>query len=228
MIKPSLFRRQRLVAGALLGLLGACGVLTPNQESQRAFYALDGTGVVDIRTPPLTPLPVSIAAPTLIINPPHAAAGFDSRRIIYVREPHRLEYFANSEWADTPARMIAPLIVAALEKTTSFRAILLTPSAAVGDLRLDVEIVRLQHEFDRSPSQVRFTLRAYLIDTETRQVLAREEFDESVPALQDTPYGGVIAANGAVRKVMARLAVFCAEAVRSRHQTASPRPKSDH
>jgi len=228
MIKPSVFRLQRLLASTLFVLLGACGVLNPGQESQRAFYSLDGAGAVEARTPPLAPLPVSSTAPTLIINPPHAAAGFDSRHIVYVREPHRLEHFANSEWADTPARMIAPLIVAALEKSATFRAILLTPSAAAGDLRLDVEIVRLQHEFGRSPSQVRFTLRTYLIDTETRQVLAREEFDESVPAPHDTPYGGVIAANGAVQKVMARLAVFCAEAVRISRQGSSPRPKSDN
>ncbi|KXB31796.1 hypothetical protein AT959_05470 [Dechloromonas denitrificans] len=227
MIKPSVFRLKWLLASVLFALLGACGALNPGRESQRAFYSLDGAGVVDARMLP-APLPVSIAAPTLIVNPPHAAAGFDSQRIIYVREPHRLEYFANSEWADTPARMIAPLIVAALEKNATFRAILLTPSAAVGELRLDVEIVRLQHEFDRSPSQVRFTLRAYLIDTETRQVLAREEFDESVPAPHDTPYGGVIAANNAVQKVMTRLAVFCTEAIRIRRQTASPRPKSDN
>jgi len=30
-----------------------------------------------------------------------------------VREPHKLEYFAHSEWVDPPARMLAPLIVAA-------------------------------------------------------------------------------------------------------------------
>ena len=104
------------------------------------------------------------AAPTLIVNPPHAAAGFDSRRIIYVRELHKLEYFAHSEWVDTPARMLAPLIVAALENGGAFRAVVLTPSAASGDFRLDTEIVRLQHEFGTGPSRVRFTLRAYLVE----------------------------------------------------------------
>jgi cholesterol transport system auxiliary component len=154
-------------------------------------------------------------APTLIVNPPHASAGFDSHRIIYVREPHQLEYFAHSEWVDTPARMIAPGIVAALENTGAFRAVVLTPSAAAGDLRLDVEILRLQHEFGSTPSRVRFTLRAYLVDNENRQVLAWREFDETVVAVQGDPYGGVIAANGAVQEVMQRLASFCAEAAGS-------------
>ena len=93
------------------------------------------------------PRAAAAAAPTLIVNPPHAAAGFDSPRIIYVREAHKLEYFAHSEWVDPPARMLAPLLVAAVENSGAFRAVVLTPSAAAGDLRLDTEIIRLQHEF---------------------------------------------------------------------------------
>ncbi|MDP3539459.1 MAG: ABC-type transport auxiliary lipoprotein family protein [Azonexus sp.] len=201
------------VASLLLALLGACGVLEASREPQPAFYSLYGArpAAHPASTPPV---PWSITAPTLIVNPPHAAAGFDSQRIIYTREPHQLQYFAHSEWVDTPARMIAPSIVAALEDTGAFRAVVLTPSAAAGDLRLNVEILRLQHEFASSPSRVRFTLRAYMVDNETRQVIAWREFDETVVAGQDNPYGGVVAANAAVKKVMERLASFYAEAAR--------------
>ena len=155
------------------------------------------------------------SAPTLIVNPPHAAAGFDSQRIIYVRETHKLEYFAHSEWVDPPARMLAPLLVAAIENTGAFRAVVLTPSAAAGDLRLDTEIIRLQHEFRTRPSRVRFTLRATLIDQETRRVEAWREFDDSVPAGSDDPYGGVVAANRAVQLTVESLAEFCAGVARS-------------
>lgn len=214
MTRPSCTTLLRLgVASLLLVLLGACGILDATREPQPAFYSLYGA-----RPGPLpasaSPAPWSITAPTLIVNPPHAAAGFDSRRIIYTREPHQLEYFAHSEWVDTPARMIAPSIVAALEDTGAFRAVVLTPSAAAGDLRLNVEILRLQQEFGSAPSRVRFTLRAYMVDNETRQVLAWREFDEIVAARQDNPYGGVVAANDAVKKVMERLASFYAEAAR--------------
>lgn len=201
------------VAGLLLALLGACSILDASNETQPAFYSLYGARP---GTQPATPAPAARSrAPTLIVNPPHAAAGFDSQRIIYVREPYQLEYFAHSEWVDTPARMIAPSIVTALENTGAFRAVVLTPSAAAGDLRLDVEIVRLQHEFDSSPSRARFTLRAYLVDNDTRQVLAWREFDDAVVAAQADPHGGVMAANSAVQNVMQRLASFCAEAAGS-------------
>lgn len=210
MISPSNTRLCQLVgAGLLLVLLGACSILDVTKGAQPAFYSLYGARPGANSS---TPVPWSITAPTLIVNPPHAAAGFDSHRIIYTRQPHQLEYFAHSEWVDTPARMIVPSIVAALENTGAFRAVVLTPSAAAGDLCLDVEILRLQHEFGSTPSRVRFTLRAYLVDNETRQVLAWREFDETVVAAQADPYGGVMAANGAVQNVMQRLASFCAEA----------------
>ena len=154
-------------------------------------------------------------APTLIVNPPHAATGFDSQRIIYVRKAHKLEYFAHNEWVDTPARMIAPLIVVAVENSGAFRAVVLTPSAAAGDLRLDAEIMRLQHDFGSEPSRVRFTLRAYIVDNTTRRVLASREFDETVAAVSEDPYGGVVAANRAVQTVLEQLADFCTEAARN-------------
>lgn len=211
MNRPSYLRLGRgAAAGLLLAMLGACGILDTVGEAQPSFYTLDGAPHASQAAPPRP-----TAAPTLIVNPPHAAAGFDSHRIIYVREPHQLEYFANSEWADTPARMIAPLIVAALEQSGAFRAVVPTPSTASGDLRLDVEIVRLQHEFDGSPSRVRFTLRAYLVDTASRQVLAWREFDQSIAAAQGNPYGGVMAANDAVQKVLDQLAAFSAEAAQN-------------
>ncbi|UCV05130.1 ABC-type transport auxiliary lipoprotein family protein [Dechloromonas denitrificans] len=211
MTRPSYSRLcQGAAAGLLLAMLGACSILDTAGDAQPSFYTLDGAP----RASPAA-APRATTAPTLIVNPPHAAAGFDSHRIIYVREPHQLEYFANSEWADTPARMIAPLIVAALEQSGAFRAVVPTPSTASGDLRLDVEIVRLQHEFDVSPSRVRFTLRAYLVDTVSRQVLAWREFDQSIAAAQDNPYAGIMAANGAVQKVLDQLAAFSAEAARN-------------
>ena len=208
--RPPVARRCRLfVAGLSLAALGACSLLKPTATPQPAFYALDGPrGSATTAAAP-------VAAPTLIVNPPTAAAGYDSQRIIYVRETHKLEYFAHSEWVDPPSRMLMPLLVAAVEATGAFRAVVLTPSAATGDLRLDTEIIRLQHEFLTQPSRVRFTLRAYLVDDKTRRVLAWSEFDAAVPAATENPYGGVVAANRAVQTVLADLAAFCAEAARS-------------
>jgi cholesterol transport system auxiliary component len=216
---PSLVLWHQLTVAVLsLIMVGGCAALRPTATPHPAFYTLDNARIAaqaETKSGPGAPVPLSVATQTLIINPTHAAAGFDSQRIIYVRESHKLEYFAHSEWVDPPARMLAPLLVAAVESTGAFRAVVLTPSAAAGDLRLDTEIVRLQHEFDTQPSRVRFTLRAHLVDIKSRRVLAWREFDATVPAASEDPYGGVVAANRAVQVLLEKLATFCAEAARS-------------
>lgn len=215
----SITHTNRLVAaGLILALAAGCSAIRPKATAQPAYYSLDSSKL-DTRSDPASPTLQPTLQPnalTLIVNPPHAASGFDSQRILYVRTDHQLEYFAHSEWVDTPARMLAPLIVSAVERSRAFRAVVLTPSAAAGDLRLDSEIVRLQHEFGSQPSRVRFTLRAYLVDNSTRRVLAWREFDATEPSPSEDPYGGVIAANRAVRKVLQELANFCAETARQR------------
>jgi len=216
---------SRLVAaGLILALAAGCSVLRPKAAAQPVYYSLD-SGRIEARNDATLPPTLPPTALTLIVNPPHAASGFDSQRILYVRTDHQLEYFAHSEWVDTPARMLAPLIVSAVERSGAYRAVVLTPSAAAGDLRLDSEIVRLQHEFGGKPggqpsagaqSRVRFTLRAYLVDNSTRRVLAWREFDTTEPSTSEDPYGGVIAANRAVQKVLQQLALFSAETARQR------------
>jgi cholesterol transport system auxiliary component len=208
------------LAGMTLIALCACSALEPSTTPPPTFYSLDNA-----RTAQLPSKQNSVQATaqnaklTLIVNPPHAAAGFDSQRIIYVREPHKLEYFANSEWVDPPALMLGPLMVAAVQNSDAFSAVVLTPGAAVGDWRLDTEIIRLQHEFQTQPSRVRFTLRAYLVDSKTRRVLAWREFDDYAPAEGENPYGGVVAANRVVQTVLEKLSVFCADSARAMGQT---------
>lgn len=203
--------RRLCIGGLLAALAGGCALLDQKSAPQPTFYSLD-TAATAVPPPTRAAAAPPGSALTLIINPPHASAGFDSKRIIYVRQDHKLEYYAHSQWADTPARMVAPLVVAAAEASGAFRAVVLTPSAATGDLRLDTEIVRLQHDFASQPSRVRFTLRAYIVDNTTRRVLASREIDESEAAASEDAYGGVVAANRAVQAALRRLAALCAEA----------------
>jgi cholesterol transport system auxiliary component len=115
------------------------------------------------------------------------------------------------------------MLVAAFERTAAFHAVALTPSTAAADLRLDTVLVRLEHDFSSQPSRVRFTLRAYLIDDKTRRVVATREFDSTAPSASEDPYGGVVAANGAVLQALDELAAYCAQAARTTIFTQPPR-----
>jgi cholesterol transport system auxiliary component len=213
--RPVAARWRHCAAASLWILVAGCSSLRPQDANPPAYYSLDRAGFAAPAQEKRTSPPM-LSAATLLVSPPRAAAGYDSRRILYVRTAHQLEYFARSEWVDTPARMLATLIVSTIQRGGSFLAVMPAPSAAAGELRLDTEIVRLQHEFGRTPSQVRFTLRAHLVDSASRNVVASRQFDATVAAPSENPYGGVLAANEAVRSVLEQLEAFCAEAVASR------------
>ena len=211
MINTSLPYRLKWVRFATVALVASlmcgCSMLFSANLPPPELFSLDSPLHPAVQSSPH----VKNNAPTLVVSIPRAAAGFDTRQIIYVRQAHKLEYFRQSQWVDPPASMLSPLIVAALERSGQFSAVVQSPTSAVGQLRLDVEIVRLQQEFMTLPSCAHFTLRAHLIDTETRQVVAWREFDVIVPSSSEDPYGGVIAANSAVRIASEELADFCGQ-----------------
>ncbi len=155
--------------------------------------------------------PVAGPGPALVVAVPTAAPGFDGPRIVYVRRSHELEFFSRSEWVDAPARMFAPLLVRALERSGRFQAVAEARSAAAAGLRLESDIVRLQHEFTVRPSRVRLTVRVRLSDVASRRVLGAREFEAVEEAPSDDPYGGVVAANRAVRQVLDDIVAYCAE-----------------
>ena len=189
-----------------LSLLAGCGSLLPKPQPTPSLFVLD-----DAQSAATSAPRPGAAAATLIVNAPRATAAFDTTHIVYLRHAHEIEYFAHNQWADTPAQMLAPLIVHRLERSGVFRAVVHGPSSVAADLRLDTELVRLQHEFTGASSRVRLTLRAVLVETATRRVLAWREFDASVAAPSNDPQGGVMAANQAVQNVLSELATFCAE-----------------
>jgi len=198
--------RLALAATLLGGALAACTGLTPPAVDEISIYTFEARPV----TVRLAPRPGAILA----VGTPRAWPGFDTARIAYVKQPYELEYFTKSRWADQPARMLVPLLARVLEQSGTFDAVVQTPGAVAGTLRLDTELVRLQHEFEVQPSRVRLTLRVQLVDMEARRVIAAGEFEEVEAAAAENAYAGVAALNRALERMLPRLAEFCAGAGR--------------
>jgi cholesterol transport system auxiliary component len=188
-----------ILASSML-LAGCTGLSAPKLENPHIYL--------------LNAQPVAKAAQVkrdlvLAVAMPRARPGFDTPQMAYLRQPHELEYFAANRWADAPPRMLWPLLVQVLEQTGGFRAIVQTPGVIPADVRLDVELIRLQHDFGTMPSRLQLTLRAQLSDVRSKRVLAVKLFDEVQNAASDNAYGGVIAANQMVQRVLSQLADFC-------------------
>jgi cholesterol transport system auxiliary component len=202
------------VAVLMISATAGCSLLQAKVSSPTSLYRLDGPGS-EAGGQSVAGPSASSGLLTLVVEPPGAAPGLDSNRMAYSLEAHRMQYYARSEWTDAPARMLAPLLRAAISRGGKFAAVVLAPSDAVGELRLDTEVLRLEQDFAAgAASRVRFTLRATLVDNTTHRVVGWREFDQTVAAASDDPYGGVVAANQAVQAALEQLAAFCNEHAR--------------
>ena len=195
-------RRAAIVAGwTLLG--SGCSLAPRAPADEMSLHLLDVRPVV------------ATAAKrdhVLAISPPRAAPGADSAAMAYVPKAHALDHYATHRWADTPARMLGPLLTRTLEDTGSFRAVVQASSGVQAALRLDTEIVQLRQSFLARPSRVEFTLRAQLVDVPGRRVLATRYVEAVQEAPSDDATGGVTAANAAVERALAQVAAFCVDA----------------
>lgn len=184
-----------------IALLAACTALQPPRAEVATLYLLEARPARTAAQPP--------RALVLAVETPHARAGYDTARMVYVRQPHKLEYYAKNRWVDTPARMLAPLLVQALAQSGAFNAVVQSSNRIGADLRLDTELVRLQQDFSTQPSRVQLSLRAQLIDTRSNRVLALRELEETEIAPSEDAYGGVMAANTALQRLLDQLVAFC-------------------
>jgi cholesterol transport system auxiliary component len=194
-----------VVAAALF--VAGCGALTGPAADAPSMRLLDARPVAS----------VAVAAPTtrtdvIEVSTVRASPGYDSAAIVYVERPHALERFATHRWVDPPAAMIGPLIVRALEESGAFKAVVHGPAGVSADLRLDVELTRLQQSFVDRPSRVELTLRAQLVELAGRRIVATRTVDVAAPAATDNPDGGVAAANAALADALGRIVEFCREA----------------
>lgn len=209
-LTKQLFVTKLLLIILTLALQTSCTALLSKEPLQTTYYTLERAQSKAQSSPAFD---TNIRFPTLIVNTPKAAPGFDTQRMMYTRAPHQLEYFARSEWIDTPAHMLQPLIISAIEKTGAFNAVLAKQSVVASDIRLDSEVIKLVQIFTTKPSYVQFTLRISFINMKTQQVIATQEFNERVNANSDNPIGGVLAANLAINQALDKLSVFSNQTV---------------
>lgn len=199
----------RMIAGllVLVGVVGGCSVLPKPEPVAMDQYVLE-------YTPGRTVSESDDDLPVLIVTAARAHGGYDTHRIAYMKQAFGLRYYTRSRWADTPARMLAPLTADAMQATGQFQALYAVPGSIAADYRLDTELLRFHQDFTRQPSVVHITMRAQLVDLRESRVVATQQFDIVEPAATDDSYSGVVAANKAVSLLLDELAQFCVTRLR--------------
>jgi cholesterol transport system auxiliary component len=204
---------QRLLAYGLAALVsaailaGCTGVLPRAPESPPKTYLL---------APELPPRDRGLrkqegGEPTLLVSQPEAAAGYGTRRMAYLEQDYRLDQFADHEWVESPSAMLRPLLVTALRGNSAFGAVSEDAPGISADLRLDTLIEVLHQDFRSRPSLARVELRVRIVDPNERRVLATRVFSDTEIAPSDDAYGGVVAVNRILTRLLPQIADFAAE-----------------
>jgi len=183
-----------------LALTGCLSLSHDTHQIQTFFLSLDrsagGAAISEVRP----------KAGTLVVNVPVAQPGFDTPRMAYTQRPYEVSYYATHQWADSPARMMTPVLIQALEQTGYWRAIVPMPTSVRGDHRVEIDQLELVQDFLQKPSRIHLTLRVQLIKLPEHLVLGTRLFDVVEVSFTDDAYGGAVAANRAADKLVREIA----------------------
>jgi cholesterol transport system auxiliary component len=147
----------------------------------------------------------------LLITAPTAAPGYQSANMIYTQRPFELRSFVQNRWAAPPAEMLAPLLIQNLQSSGCFSAAVAPPFLGKANLILDTKLLLLQQEFSGDKSQVRLALQFILTNYITGQVVKSQRIEVKVPATENNPYAGVIAANKAASNALEKISKMICE-----------------
>lgn len=197
------FSRWTWTLWTLLVLAG-CALPQDSSPPQQAYLLEVGA---------FTPPTRRSSGKILLVTVSKEAAGFDSNRIAYTREPPKLDYYKDSVWSDTPAKMLLPILVRAFESTGAFKAVVSPPSPVLADVRVDVDVIRLQQEFMTMPSRVRLITRIKVVEMKSGHVLETRLFEAIEPAPSENAAGAARAANAAMQKVLGEMVPFALRAL---------------
>ncbi|HBI21654.1 MAG TPA: hypothetical protein DDY37_03565 [Legionella sp.] len=150
---------------------------------------------------------------SLLVSQPDATAGYQTEQMLYTDKAFELSHFAHSSWVSSPANMLYPLIVQSLQQTHFFFAVASGPDVDKTDYRLDTQLIELKQDFLTKPSMVKLTANAVLTHIPDNRIVASHIIQQQVSCPEDTPYGGVIAANRAAFSFTAQLAHFVVKQV---------------
>ena len=196
----SLFAVARVACCLIAVALYGCS-MGPAERTPVRTYLLDPNFFISADV-------VSDNRASLLISVPKAQPGFETARMAYLLRPHELGYFAFSQWADAPARMLLRLVSQAMEATGRWYAVVQAPSTIRPDYRLDCDNLAVEQQFFSRPSRVRFALRAQLIDAKRQSVIGARNFEIFEISSSEDAYGGVVAANQAATKLLDELTAW--------------------
>ncbi len=190
-------------------LLTQCSVFSPVKLQPNSNYTISNLPNSNNQN---LKLKQTASSKTLFLASPSAASGYNTNDMIYITVPYKLKSFANNHWVAPPADLLSTLLANALRRQHYFHAIVTPPFSGLATYQLNTQLLVLQQEFLQPESRVRLTLEITLIQSANGSVLASRVFTIVIPAPENNPYSGVVAANLAANMLAKQISQFVVQA----------------
>lgn len=182
----------------MMALLSGC--LSPVNTNPPSSYVIDSLP---------RDIPVSNRGNSVIlVSTPDARPIYQTTQMAYSSHPYQIQYFSENQWAETPAQMLQPLLVQTLQNTHRFSGVMMPPYVGRYTYSLSTQILRFDQDFVSVPHAFKLVAQVSLSRYSSSELIATREFSISVPLPEQSPYGGVLAANMATRRLLSEVAGF--------------------
>ncbi len=145
-------------------------------------------------------------APVLAFSPLRSSRGLMSSDIIYRDSEYAFNSYAYSRWSDSPVKLLEIVLQQSLSKSSYLMAVVPAQTGAHTRLLLEGTLLDFSHHIQNDEHSIgRVAIRFYLIDVQTKTVLATKEFFTEVAAEPQNAQGATSAINLASNKVIEAL-----------------------
>ena len=201
----SVFIKIMMIVLIIPCLLSGCSVFAPVKTEQANTYVLNALPQPIIKKP-THPI-------TILVMVPEASAIFDTTQMAYSTQIYKISYFAKHAWANTPAQMLQYLLMQSLQNTHYFYAVGTPSTMGQFDYVLSTQLIQFYQRFAVSTSDIVLVLKAQITRASSNRVIASKQFSVIEHAPENTPYGGVIAANRATANLLSQVTKFCSQKI---------------
>jgi len=171
---------RALCAFAAVSLLAGCGNLLQSDSPRPETYRL-GSGSTSTAAPAAAA--GGVTALGLTVARPRAPVALDTDRIAVLAAGSRFDYYAGVRWAEPAPQMLQQNLVAALERSGRFAAVVAAPARVPAELMLDVELRRFEVDATAGGAPVvHVMVQASLVDARRMLRVASFTSEAAVPA----------------------------------------------
>lgn len=185
--------------------ISACGPIQLPTQNQYQLNDYADLSAQDIKSSPYT----------LLVAPTEAVGDYLTNQMLYTQQDYQLSAFSKNIWSNPPAAMFFPILIQSLDSSHFFAAVVTSPYAGMTDYRLDTQIIDFKQNLIKTPSQFELKIKISLTQTASNQTVKSKIFKEIVPCPEDSPLGGVQAANIASLEMSRAIAEFIIATLKS-------------